>query len=176
MRRLLDGDFHGVRWADEALEYGLYGKHLERYLEVFGADRVVVLLDSDLRRDPRGARATLYRHLGVADDFEPRVARRSRNEGVYPPARLRFLRLRNRFVYDNGDPMTGTMRRPSRLRQALPNAAIVLADRHLLAPVLGNDRPSLEPEVRDVLTDFYAEDIEKTEALIARDLSDWKRR
>lgn len=174
--RLLRGEFRGVRWADDVLEYGLYGKHLERYRSVFGEDQVVVLLDTDLRRNAQEACATVYRHLGVADDFEPRIARRSRNEGVYPLGRLRFLRMRNRFAYDNGDPMTGTMRRPTRPRQALPNAAVVLADRYLLAPLLGNDRPPLDPEIADLLRDFYAEDIEKTEALIGRDLSEWKRK
>jgi hypothetical protein len=176
MRRLLDGEFRGVRWADDVLEYGLYGKHLERYRAMFGEERMIVLLDVDLRQNAEQARARVYRHLGVAEDFEPRIARRSRNEGVYPLHRLRFLRLRNRFVYDNGDPMTGTMRRPTRPRQALPNAAVVLADRYLLAKVYGNERPHLDPEVAERLRSFYAEDIEKTEALIGRDLSAWKGR
>ena len=176
MRKLLRGEFHGVRQADEILEYGLYGKHLERYLALFGEDHVLVLLDSDLRRNAARTRASVYRYLGVAEDFEPRIARRSRNEGVYPLRRLRFLRLRNRWVYDNGDPMTGTLRRPTRWSQALPNAAVVLADRYLLAPVLGNDRPPLAPDARAALQEFYAADVEKTEALIGRDLSEWRDR
>ncbi len=172
--RLLRGEFRDIRRADEILEYGLYGKHLERYLKVFGEDRLVVLLDSDLRRDAGAVRSQVYRHLGVDEEFEPRIARRSRNEGVYPLGRLRFLRLRNRFVYDNRDPMTGTLRRPTRPLQALPNAAVVLADRYLLAPFLGNDKPPLDPGIRSRLREFYAEDVEKTEALIGRDLSGWK--
>jgi len=61
------------------------------------------------------------------------------------------------------------------MQQALPNAAVVLADRYVLASVLGNDRPPLDSEIKDVLLDFYADDIEKTEALIGRDLTSWKR-
>jgi hypothetical protein len=118
----------------------------------------------------------VYRHLGVDEDFEPLIARRSRNEGVYPLKRLQFLRLRNRFVYDDGNPLTGTMRRPTRMRQALPNAAVVLADRYVLAPVLGNDKPPLSAEVATLLRDLYAEDINKTELLVGRDLSAWKGR
>lgn len=175
MRRLLRGEFRGVRWADDILNFGMYGRHLERYREVFGEDRLIVLLDVDLRRDAQTARAQVYRDLGVAEDFHPHIAQRSRNEGVYPLERLRFLRLRNRFVYDNGDPMTGIMRRPHRFHQALPNAGVVLTDRYLLKPIFGNDRPSLDPEIAGLLSDFYREDIEKTEALIGRDLSDWKR-
>jgi hypothetical protein len=176
LRKLLRGEFRGIRQADEILEFGLYGKHLERYLSVFGQDRLVVLLDSDLRRNPQDARAQVYGHLGVDEQFEPRIPRSSRNEGVYPLRRLRFLRLRNRFVFDNGDPMTGTLRRPTRPLQALPNAAIVLADRYLLAPLLGNERPPLSADVRDRLVTFYAKDVEKTEALIGRSLSEWNRR
>jgi hypothetical protein len=57
----------------------------------------------------------------------------------------------------------------------VPNAAVVLADRYLLAPVFGNDRPRLDPELERLLRNFYAEDIERTEALIHRDLSAWVR-
>jgi hypothetical protein len=176
MRKLLRGEFRGVRQADEILEYGLYGKHLERYLAMFGEERLLVLLDSDLRNDAPAARAAVYKHLGVREDFQPRIARHSRNEGVYPLQRLRFLRRRNRFVYDNGDPMTGKLRRPTRMKQALPNAAVVLADRYLLAPLFGSDRPPLDPGVRDLLVNFYAQDVERTEALTGRDLSGWKHR
>jgi hypothetical protein len=173
MARVLRGEYRGARYADEILDYGLYGKHLERYVKTYGEERVLVLLDSDLRAGGRSGRSRVYRFLGVDDQFEPSVARRGRNEGVYPLPRLRFLRLRNRFVYDNGNPMTGTMRRPRRADQALLNASVVLADRYLLAPVLGNAKPVLPPQVREALVNFYAEDIRRTERLIGRDLSAW---
>jgi hypothetical protein len=174
LRKLLAGEYAGVRQAGEILEYGLYGKHLERYLQIFGEERLVVLLDSDMRHDPQRARAMVFRHLGVDEGFEPRIARRGRNEGVYSLKRLRFLRIRNRFVYDNGDPMTGKLGRPTHLWQALPNAAVVLADRYLLAPFLGNDKPPLDPDLRRLLRQYYAKDVERTESLIGRNLSAWK--
>jgi hypothetical protein len=176
LARVLDGEYAGIRQADEILEFGLYGKHLERYLEIYGEERVLVLLDEDLRTDGEAARRRVYGFLGVDAEFQPSIGRRSRNEGVYPLSRLTFLRLRNRFVYDNGDPMTGTMKRPNWPRQALLNAAIVLADRYVLAPIFGNDRPPLDPAVREQLVAFYAKEIEKTEAMIGRDLSEWERR
>ncbi len=176
MRRLMAGEYRGLRYADEVLEYGLYGKHLERYLGRYGTDRVLVFLDSDLRADPAGTRAQVYRFLGIDEDFVPHIARRSRNEGVYPLSRIRFLRMRNRFVHDNGDPQTGLFRPPTRLDHTLLNGAVVLADRYLLAPFAGNEKPALDPELARELQDFYADDIARTEALIGRDLSSWRRR
>jgi hypothetical protein len=173
LMKVIRGEYRGVRHADEILEYGLYGKHLERFVTTFGEDHLLVLLDSDLRSDPAAARGRVYRFLGVDDSFEPHIARRSRNEGVYPLRRLRFLRLRNRLVYDNGDPMTGKLRRPTRIDRALLNAAVVLFDRYLVAPFVGNDKPPVGPEVRRTLREFYRQDIEKTQALIGRDLSKW---
>jgi hypothetical protein len=173
MMRVLNGEYAGVRQADEILEFGLYGKHLERYLDIYGPDRVLVLLDEDLKADAEATRARVYRFLGVDEHFEPRLTRRSGNEGVYPLRRLKFLRMRNRFVYDNGDPMTGTMRRPTRAVQALPNAAVVLADQYVLKRFLGNERPPLSRQVESALREFYAEDVKKTQSLIDRDLSAW---
>lgn len=173
LERILDGEYAGLRYVDELLEYGLYGKHLERYRAIYGDDRMLVLLDSDLREEAGASRARVYRFLGVDPDFEPRIARRGRNEGVYPLRRLAFLRRRNRFVYDNGNPQTGLLRRPTRIDQALLNASVVLADRYLLAPFVGNEKPALDPHVRKLLREFYADDIEKTQELIRRDLSHW---
>lgn len=173
MRRVLAGEYSAIRQVDEILEFGRYGKHLQRYLDIYGQDRLLVLLDEDLRADAQGARARVYRFLAVDEDFEPRITRRNRNEGVYPLGRLRFLRMRNRFVYDNGDPMTGKMRRPTRPLQALPNAAVVLADQYLVKPFLGNDRPPLSPQLERALREYFAEDVKKTESLIDRDLSAW---
>ena len=173
LRKVLDGEYAGLRQADEILEYGRYGKHLARYLDIYGPERVLVLLDEDLRADPRAARARVYRFLGVDEHVEPKVGRRSGNEGVYPLPRLRFLRLRNRLVYDNGDPMTGWLRRPTRPLPALANAAVVLADQYLLKPVLGNEKPPLDPALERDLREFYAADVRATESLLGRDLSAW---
>lgn len=176
MWRLLRGEYSGLRQADEILEYGLYGKHLKRFLRTFGENRVVVLLDSDLRADADEARRGVYRFLGVDGDFQPTIRRRSRNEGVYPLRRLKVLRLRNRFVYDNGDPQTGRLRRPTRVDQALLNASVVLADRYLVAPWVGNEKPQLSPDVRAALREYYDEDVRMTETLTGRDLSAWRAR
>jgi hypothetical protein len=173
MRQILRGDHDDIPQVPEILSYGFYGQHLERYLTIFGEDRILVLLDDDLKADLSGSRARVYDFLGVDPRHVPQVRRRSSNEGVYALPRLRLLRQRNRFVYDNGDPMTGRMRRPRRIDQALMNAAVVLADRHIARRLYGNEKPVLDPDIEQKLRLHFAGDIHKTEKLIDRDLSAW---
>lgn len=51
-----------------------FAPQVERYLGAFGRDRVLVLFLEDLRRDPAGTVASVYRFLGVDDRFQPVLA------------------------------------------------------------------------------------------------------
>ena len=128
MERLLDG------WADrnypharEVLEFGFYGRHLTRYVEAFGADRVLVVLNEDLH-DPATFRA-IYRSLGVAVDHPPRVINRGTNSGAYDMRRLRFLRARSSLAW-SWDSVSEYRYRPRRLRrgeQTRPMVVVAVA-------------------------------------------------
>jgi hypothetical protein len=173
LRKVLQGRYVGVPKIQEILEYGRYANHWERYLRIFGPERILILLDSDLRRDPVAAQARCYSFLGLDSGFRPRLDRKSGNEGVYPIPRIRLLRAVNRFVYDNGDPLTGTLRRPKRVDQVLFLGMVVQADRYVMRPVVGNEKPVIDPGLRRKLRDFYEADIRGLEKLIDRDLTAW---
>jgi hypothetical protein len=79
---------------------GSYSEHLRAYVEAFGRDSLLVLGYEELRRDPVGAAARVYRFLGADPGFLPqtpvlnarhrprvRWLRRAVNE---PPAALRW--------------------------------------------------------------------------------------
>lgn len=168
LTRLLDGDLPpGHPHAGEVLDFGRYAHHLGRYLDRFPAEQVHVTLYEDLRAGP-DALAEVHRFLGLAPHTpEPD---RATNPGVYDPRRLRWLRAGDRFRFDWDDEQVYTWR-PRRRRRplaAVPHLAVVGVDRVVLARVLGNDRPPLDPAVRDRIRAFYADDVAALEALLGR--------
>ncbi len=67
---------------------GFYGRQLERYLEIFPAERIHVLLYDDFVADPVGALQGCFRFLGVDDSFVPDTSMRpnvSVADGDMPP-------------------------------------------------------------------------------------------
>ena len=158
----------------EILEYGFYGRHLRRYVDVFGAERVLVLLNEDLRETATFAR--VYDFLGVDPTHRPAPTQARTNAGVYEARRLRVLRARRSLVWSWDGVVTYTYR-PRRRRRPLaflPNAAVVAFDRVVLARMFGNPRPGLRPDLEDRLRALYAADVEVVESLLQRDLSAWK--
>jgi len=174
MARLLDG------WTDpaypragEIIDLGLYGRHLSRYTDTFGADRVRVVLGDDLH-DPATFRA-LYRFLGVAEDHRPQVEMGT-NAGAYDLRRLRFLRLRRRLAW-SWDDVTTYDYTPRRLRRPVASvisAAVVTVDRVVLARIFTGGSPVLRPDLEQRLRARYADDITLLETLLGRDLAAWR--
>lgn len=138
-------------------ESGLYGAQVQRYLERFPADRVLILLFEDLERDPRGTTARVFRFLGVDDSFQPEIA--VHNPGARPrSARVQYL-LRSRV---------GEVLR--RLRVPRANRIV-----RILRELNTTDRrpPPPDPETYNRLVERYAEDIRATAARIGRNLDAW---
>lgn len=177
MERLLEGWTDSAHpHAQEVLEYGFYGRHLRTYLEVFGRELVLVLLNEEL--DSPAALAGLYRFLGADERHRPGPLPRRTNAGVYDLRRLRLLRARRRLVWhwDDTDRYHYAPRRSRRPVRLLPNAAIVGFDRLVLAAVLGNSRPALDGTLAAALEELYADDVGLLESLLGRDLSAWRKR
>ncbi|MBA3464118.1 MAG: sulfotransferase domain-containing protein [Deltaproteobacteria bacterium] len=173
--RLLDG------WTDpshprasEILDLGFYGRHLARYVDAFGADRILVVLNEDL--DNPTTFQTIYRFLGVAEDHEPRTTTRRTNAGTYDLRRLRVLRARRRFAW-SWDHVDTYEYRPRRLRRpaaSLVSAAVVALDQVVLARVFPNGSPVLRPDLEARLREVYADDVVRLESLLGRGLATWR--
>lgn len=161
--------------APDILEYGRYQPQLERYLELFPRDRLLILVQEELARDNAGAMRSVYDFLGVDADFAPRGVGRSSNPGVYSMTRLRWLARRNRFMYRyDGEHSRAERRRLSPLGLAWAGS-ITLLDRLLLSRLFGNPRPALRASLRERLEALYAPDVEALERLLGRALPDWRR-
>lgn len=173
LRMLLDG------WSDpqyprsgDILEMGCFGTQLERYLEHFPREAILVLLDSDLRGEDGVTAACEF--LGVA--AEPPISDNGQaNAGVYDMRRLRVLRLRRRWVFQWESEQRYTYmprqeRRPIPFALSLP---IVVLDRLVLARVFGNAKPELSPPLRQQLRAYFEPEMRRTAVATGLDLSHW---
>jgi hypothetical protein len=144
---------HSVRFAEQ----------LERYFDVFGRDRVHVMLFDDLTRDGTAVVKGYLEFLGLDPGLAaaPPTANASR--------RVRSARLQ-RFIF-----MPRFLMPVAPLLRRFP---LVRAVRTKLLQMNSEtkSRPPMDPALRRQLLDEFAPEIERLGRLIDRDLSGWLER
>lgn len=138
------------------LRASLYHEGLLEYYKRLARDQILVLLFADFAADPVGTMRTIHEFVGVDPRFTPDVSIRH-NRSMLPRSTL----VREAFG------------RPFRLRRFLQRS---LPPRLVtqLGNVIMRPPPGLAPEVRARLLPRFAEEIERLEALLDRDLSAWR--
>lgn len=64
-------DLDWTMWHELAWSHSLYARHLADWVDVWPADRLLVLQYERCRVDFEGQAAATYRHLGLDDSFQP---------------------------------------------------------------------------------------------------------
>lgn len=144
-----------------------YAEQIERFQDVFGRERVHVILLEELARDPERVLADLCGFLGVAPHGELRFGRVNPNKRV-ASARLRDLHRR----YDRGVrglakrliPVTGLRRRVARV---LAGGLQGLYTRY-------EERAPIDPDLRRRLAAELEPSILRLEKVLGRGLEAWR--
>jgi len=144
-------------------EIPCYAAQLERYYKRFGRERVHVILFDDLVEDPAATYARTLEFLGVDPDFRPdfrvhNVAAPTSKSPLYRAWKASTLRYRLRSLVPA--PLYAKIR--ERRRKRLARAA----ER---APT-----PPLDPALRERLRAGFADEVNRLESLIDRDLERWR--
>jgi hypothetical protein len=157
-----------VRNNDHGLDYYMgvsaYRSHLERYLSFFPRDRMLILLDSDLKKHPLETFREVCRFIGVSEDFVPSTMGENYNQQTLP--RFRALeKMINRFRYSNlakkiPDPYRFYL---GKLRESLGRVTMV-ANRYSPMP----------SDLRSELIQRFQDDIAYVEELLGRKLDQWR--
>ncbi len=146
-------------------ELSLYYSQIKRYLEVFGTERVKVLLNDELVANPGQTLRDIFVFLGVKDDVVIDTSVRYNVSGA-PKSRKLYTPL-SHFIY-----------RPSPLEKRI-KALVPLHLRRVWASkfigMLTKPVP-LNPGIYAQLKEYFAEDVGKLEDLLGRDLRSWQYR
>jgi Sulfotransferase family len=138
-----------------------YYPGVKRYRDVFGPERVLVLLTEDLMHDPRGVTGRAVEFLGLAPE---------------PVASISFHRNHNTY----SAPRNG-------LAQAVMGSGKIryVGKKVIPLPILRSlrdrvlfkrqEKPEPEPEAVDVLSKVFASDLDKLEGLLGRPLPELRR-
>jgi Sulfotransferase family len=143
-------------------ELGLYYRQVKHYLEVFGTQRVKVLLYDELFANPGQALRDVFTFLGVKEDVVIDTSVRYNVAGN--PKSRRLYALLDHFIYTPG-PLEKCIKSlvPQHLRQVWASKAIGMFTR----PV------PVDPQIHAQLKAYFAEDVGKLEDLLQRDLLCW---
>jgi hypothetical protein len=159
--------------SQELLEFGLYAKHLEGYREFLDRQALLILLHDDILTAPQQEIRKVYQFLGVANDFLPKNLSKRPQKVVYSIPRLKFLTLRNRFLYQYNKDKTRLWVRKMNCVEWISVALVSGIDRTIMRHIFPDNKPALDATLHAELTAFYYEDVSKLSSMVGRDLSHW---
>jgi hypothetical protein len=137
-----------------------FSQHVARYFEVFGRDRVKVVLMEDLNRDHLGVLRETAEFLGISTDFDP-TPERHNDSGVLSLTHLHEYRLQRKLEHVPW------------LNQFVPWNAFRQFSLHHFSPL--SDK-SIDPDLHERLVAEFEPEVERLGRLIGRDLSHWNGR
>ena len=132
---------------------GFYVDHLRRYLELFPREQLLILLFDDLKDDPASFMASMYRFIGVSDDYYSELLRQQINA-----AADQKLVVRSRSMFWLGKVLRRFRWHKIARQLELRNSAKL---------------PSMSSDTRRWLIDVYRDKNRQLGELIDRDLSHW---
>lgn len=137
------------------LSDGCYADHLQRFLDLFGRQAILVLLYEDVRSDPQGNLDRLARHIGLDDQVAAPVQGKVKDASAAAvPRGLRRMLAPLRPILD---PIRHTA--PVRMMRQ----AVARPYRY----------PALEPGLRSQLQDFYRPQIVRLQNMTNCNLGVW---
>lgn len=157
----------------EALRYSKmvrYAPQVKRYFDVFGRDRVHVVINDDFRKDAQGTFRATCRYLGVRDAFDG-------FDAIFAPDQR--AKNSNRTVYSR--PVQDFLIHPSR-QQVLEGVVPGRVPGHKLSlramrrlNIKYVDRAPMDPSLKSELAERYRPHVDELAQLLGRDLSAWTR-
>jgi hypothetical protein len=149
------------RYADEeyvpgrpgTFSRGFYMRYIERFLERFPREHLLVLLTDDLLQSPRPTYRALFGFLGVDESFDcPEMAQRANPARVHTNPLYRFFFRRPHAC----------ARLPGRVRRLVSSG-----------PTRPFTPPPMRAETRRRLVDFYGDANRRLADFLGRDLDHW---
>ncbi len=143
-------------------EVGLYARQVERYLHIFGRERVHIILTDDLDAHIDTVMGGAFRFLGVRPDFRVDTSLRVNSGGIPRSSSARRVQ----------DIVFSSNRTLSLVKALIPAELRMRWGHRVLSAVL--EYPEMAHETRLRLWDVFADDIAQLERLLNRELNQWE--
>jgi hypothetical protein len=140
-------------------DLSLYASQVKRYLEVFGKERVKVLLYDELFANPGPVLREVFAFLRVKEDVAIDTSVRYNVSGAPRSRRLHTLLYK---LSDTSNALAKSVK---------PALAWKAMSTFLLRPA-----PKMNPQTHAELKEYFAEDVGKLEDLLHQDLRSWRSR
>ena len=137
-----------------------YTEQVRRYFEVFGRERVHIIIFDDFIGDTQGVYRETLEFLGVAPDFQPGFEIHNPAKSIRSPVLHRFTVARPEFL--------------SKIKWILPYSLRRMVIGSLEGfNVRKESRPPMSPELRALLNQEFQVEVESLSTLLGRDLTHW---
>ncbi|MEL7331415.1 MAG: sulfotransferase [Cyanobacteria bacterium J06560_2] len=151
--------------SSHTLLKGRYYEGMKHFLAVFGPEQVTVFLYDELRKDTPGLMRQIYSIIGVDPGFEANTERKAQTAQVPKNQSVnQLLQTKNPLRTIAGSVLRRVL--PEEKRQALRSRLIA-------ANSTGKEGLPLSAEDRQLLENYYREDVKRLQDLLKRDLSGW---
>ena len=176
MRKILnDASFvYKYKRSLEVIEFGYYWKYLKQYQHFISNKNLLVLLHEDIKSNPLENIQKVYQFLSVNPKYIPPSIDSRPQVVIYNLTRLKFITLRNKYIYNYDDNKTRLFLRNCNFSERMIAGTITKFDKYVLSKITSNTRPKLSQELKNILIEKYTSDINSVEDFLGRDLSSWK--
>jgi hypothetical protein len=142
--------------SSQYVELGMYAEQVKRYLDLFPALQIKIILHEDLKKSALKTIQDTYTFLGIDKEFVPNLAERHNESFLFRNATINALYRRVRLVQWIKNNVGKSLKR---------NLRNILSKKGSL--------PLLQQAEKDLLLPYFRDDILKLQNLINRDLSSW---
>lgn len=148
----------------EIIETSFYATHLKRWFEIFGQEKVLVLMQSDLAERPQSYTRMLCNHLELPYVEPGEMLHERVNSAALPTSPV---------LASVGQKIADSLRTAG--MYPLINIAKRAGLKSLFFGRSGNTVPKLSPEERCWILERLRPEVRELEAMLQRDLSDWSK-
>ncbi len=189
VQKILEGKYQNTRYqqiAEGIIDFGFYYKHIQRYLQYFDREQMLILLNSEIRNNKEKVFRDICSFLGINKDFTPDSSIGLRiinylmsNKGIYSLKRLKLYRSYVSCIYNHKFEQNSW---PYRNRIYFKNKALLrpiyylynLLDQLIFTNIFKQTKPQLTPLLRKRLYHLYNDDMNHLEKFLSKPLNSWR--
>jgi len=147
-------------WGKNSMyvQTGMYAAQVKRYLDIFPASRILIILQDELKKDPAGTMKNIYSFLEVYESFRPDFSK-TYNVSYLPVNRFTQMIVNNTFIRKHFiDSIHDDFKAPFK--------RFFFTSEQL---------PVMSPDEKSKLIHIFEKDVFSLGKLINKDLSHWLR-